>query len=68
MFSILHKAELELEIYDHEYFCNYFDVDKNIKCLFLSYLLFLDDFELYHNFYRSLMKVYLMLASFNFNE
>lgn len=67
-FSALHREELEIEKYDHEYFRSHFDAQKDNRCLSLSYLLFLDDFDLYWNFYRSLMSAYLILASFDFQE
>lgn len=67
-FSVLHQEELEIKKYDCEYFRSHFNAQKDNRCLSLSYLLFLNDFDLYRNFYRSLMSAYLILASFDFHE
>lgn len=67
-FSVLHQEELEIKKYDCEYFRSHFNAQKDNRCLSLSYLLFLNDFDLYWNFYRSLMSAYLILASFDFHE
>ena len=64
----LSKVELKLNIYDRNYFANHFNTANDNKCFFLSYFLFFDDFDLYRNFYRSLMNVYLQFASFSFHE
>ena len=67
-FSAPNRGELELKAYGRDYFCDYFDSSNGNECLSLPYLLFLDGFGLYRNSYRSLMGVYLLLASFCFKE
>ena len=64
----MNRDELELKAYERDYFYNYFDVNKNNNCFSLFYLLFLDDFEFYRNFYKSFMRVYLLLAFFDFKK
>lgn len=62
------RAELELQMYDHEYFSKNFDRATGNQCISLSLLMFIDDFDLYRNAYRSLMKVYLQFASLFFHD
>ena len=66
-FSAPHRAELEIKAHGREYFRNHFD-SKTDRCISLPYLLFLDGFGLYRNSFRTLMGVYLILASFSFSE
>ena len=68
IFFILNRDELELKAYERNYFYNYFDVNKNNNCFSLSYLFFFDNFELYRNFYKSFMRVYFLLAFFDFKK
>ena len=67
-FSAPHRAELELDYYGRDFFFSHFDAQKGSACLSLPYLLFLDGFGVYRNSYRSLMGVYIMLATLSFSE
>jgi len=58
-FSVSHRAELKLQIHERDYFCNNFDTLKDIQCLSLSLLIFINDFNIYYNVYRSFMNFYL---------
>ena len=42
-------------------------ISKKIN-FFLLYLFFLDNFDLYRNFYKNLIKLYFIFTFFNFNE
>ena len=67
-YSFSLRAELELQEYGRNYFCDEFNCVKGIRCISLPLLLFLDGFGLYRNSYRSLMAVYFQLASLFFHE
>ena len=57
------RVELELRKFTREHFVFNFD-NQTSSCLSLSLTLFIDEFELYKNSYRSLMRIYLIIAAF----
>jgi hypothetical protein len=57
------RAELEIAAYSREYF-----VENAEKMLSVPFLCFIDGFGLYRNMYRSLVGVYLTLASMNLED
>ena len=67
-YSFSLRAKLELQKYERNYFCDEFNCVKNIRCISLFLLFFLDEFELYRNSYKSLMIVYFQLAFLFFHE
>ena len=67
-FSAPLRAELELKVYERDYFCNNLDQAKGNRCISLPFMLFIDGFGLYRNAYRSLMGVYMQIAAFSFHE
>ena len=62
MFLSSYKDKFEIKVYNRKYFLEHFNIKKN-KCFFLLYLFFLDNFDLYRNFYKNLIFI-----SFNFNK
>lgn len=67
-FSASYRAKLELQIYERDYFHNNFDTLKDIRCFSLSLLIFINDFDIYHNMYKSLISFYLQIAILSFND
>ena len=62
------KVELEFEVYERDYFCNQFDCAKNIRILFFFLFFYMNDFELYRNFYRNFMIIYCQLIFLFFHD
>lgn len=62
------REELKLRTYERQYFAEKFDRQKDNRCLSVSFLMFIDDFDLYRNSYRSLMSIYLIIEAFTFHE
>ena len=57
------RVELKLKKFTKQHFI--FNFDKQIsKCLSLSLISFIDDFELYSNAYKSLMNIYFLMTAF----
>lgn len=66
--SVFLREKLELQVFDREYFRKDVDCATDNRCLSLSLTLFIDEFDLYRNAYRSLMKFYLQLANLSFHD
>lgn len=62
--SHLIREELELREFTWNHFLVNFDQHFS-KCLSLSLTSFIDDFDLYKNFYRSLMRIYFLIAVYS---
>ena len=63
------RAELELKYFTRAHFITNFDQTKTAKrCVFVPLICFIDDFGVYRNRQRSLMKIYEIIASFFFRE
>jgi hypothetical protein len=62
------RAELELKEYGRGLFREKWDISKGNKCISVPVLTFIDGFGLYRNSYRTLMGIYYMFASLNFQE
>ena len=64
------REELKLSIYTRQHFVQNFDKSKfsSVRCVSLSLLTFIDEFELYCNMYKTLMSMYVMFAAFSFRE
>lgn len=59
------REKLEIKVYEREYFVQNF-VDE--KCLSISFLCFVDNFDLFRNMYWSLMKIYAILTDMTVRE
>ena len=72
------RNELEIEIFDRQYFTMiFFHRKTNMieiidqfarKCVSMSFLMFLDEFELFKNVYRSMMNVYIISTILNYRK
>ena len=67
-YSFLLREKLKLKIYSRTFYEKQFDANNNNIKIFLSYFLFLNDFDLYWNNYRNFMSIYMIFVAFNFNE
>ncbi len=67
-YSALLQDELKLRIYERQHFVKNFDWQRDNQCLSVSLLMFINDFDLYCNFYRSLMRIYLIIEAFSFHK
>ena len=65
-----HRAELELREFTRQSIVNNFDCKNNgqVPCYSVPLLTFIDGFGLYRNSYRSIMGIYLIMASLTFRE
>ena len=59
------REELEIKIYEHDYFVTSFIEGK---CLSVSFLCFVNDFDLFRNMYQFLMKIYAILTEMMIRE
>ena len=59
------RAELKIKKFTRDHFVKNFDRQT---CIFVSLLIFIDDFELYRNSYRTLMRIYVIVAALTFKE
>ena len=57
------RDKLELREFIRDYFVFKFNKQFS-KCLFLSLIFFIDRFDLYKNFYRSLIEIYFIIVAF----
>ena len=62
------RNEFELTTYTRRHFIENFDKKIQKSCFFFSFLTFIDDFDLYRNMYRILMRMYMIFANFFFKK
>lgn len=66
------RAELKIREFKRSHFVNNFDnrsISRNqSRCISMSLLIFIDDFELYRNSYRNLIKIYVIVTALIFKE
>ena len=59
------RAELKIKKFIRNHFVKNFDRQE---CIFVSLLIFIDDFEFYRNSYRTLMKIYVIVTALIFKK
>ena len=66
--SICHISSLKIELKIREFTRNHFVQNFRHSCISISLFIFIDDFDLYRNSYRSFMNMYVIVTALIFKE
>ena len=66
--SIYHISSLKIELKIREFTRNHFVQNFRHSCISISLFIFIDDFDLYRNNYRSLMNMYVIVTALIFKK